>query len=340
MLIAQSRAGLVNAQFAQPGEEYLCPACRHPVQYRRGKVKIAHFAHLPGANCTVSEGETTEHLAGKQQLLEWLSALGEVPQLEVYLPAINQRPDLLLKRSRIAVEFQCSPLTEQRLRERNTGYRQLGIRPIWILGRPYRHRLSKAKVAQFTQYFQGKPTLWHWDTTRHQLTRWQDHYRCSFTTTTANRATIIKQQTDHLLRQPPKDRTVFKALVADCGQQVPAHCPLVCHDTVPSWPLTSTPLIYWRIIVVAKLNHQPLFTSWSPLGWQRWLIACGQPFWLTFACIELPVQLVTYQFSAELVAAGVIGRINGRVVLLFHPRWFTNLSEKFKCLADYNLPGA
>lgn len=340
MLVAQSKDGLVNAQFARPGGSYHCPACGHPVQFRQGKVKIAHFAHLPGANCSVSEGETAEHLLGKHQLRKWLSALGEDPQLEVYLPEINQRPDLLLRKSQIAVEFQCSPLTVQRLRERNTGYRQLGIKPIWILGRPYRHRLSKAKVAQFTQYFQGEPTLWYWDTARHQLTRWQDHYQCSFTRAAVNRVTIIKRQVDHLLRQPPKDLTAFKALVASCGQQVPAYCPLVCHDTVPSWPLTSTPLVYWRIVVVARLNCQPLFTSWSPRGWQRWLVTCGQPFWLAFACIELPFELVTRQFSTELEVAGVIGRISGQVVLLFHPRWFTNLEEKFRCLADYYLPGA
>lgn len=339
MLVAQSKNGLVNAQFAQLGGSYLCPACRHPVQLRQGKIKIAHFAHLPGADCSVSEGETVEHLVGKQQLLEWLSALGKDPQLEVYLPEINQRPDLLLRKSQIAVEFQCSPLTVQHLRERNDGYQQLGIKPIWILGRPYRRRLSKAKVAQFTQYFRGKPTLWYWDTTQHQLFCWQDHYRCSFTSLTTNRATIIKQQTECLLRRPPKDLTVLKVLGTHCGQQVPAYCPLVCHDTVPSWPLTSTPLIYWRIVVVAKLNHQPLFTSWSPFEWQQWLIACGQPFWLAFACIKPPAHLVASQFSTELVVAGVIARINGQVVLLFHPHWFTNLSEKFKCLADYYLPG-
>lgn len=330
---------MINAQFARPGEHYFCPACQHPVQVRRGKVKITHFAHLPGANCAVSEGETSEHLIGKQQLYEWLLASCEEPQLEVYLPEINQRPDLLLKKVGVAVEFQCSPLTIQRLQERNAGYRRLGIRPIWILGQPYHHRLSRPKITQFTQYFRGHPTLWHWDTSRRQLIHWQDHYQCSFSYSTASRSAVIKRQTERLL-QPLKDPVITRIIEQQCGWQALAHCPLVCHDTVPSWPLTSLPLIYWRVLVVASLNQWPLFTSWSANEWQQWLIACGRPFWLEFACVEPPYWLVTQQFSNELEAAGIIKRIRDRVVLFSHPHWFSNLSEKFELLADYYLPGA
>lgn len=47
---------------------------------------------------------------------------------------------------RIAIEYQCSPISQQRLDERNAGYRQQHITVIWILGATY----YQAKMAQRT----------------------------------------------------------------------------------------------------------------------------------------------------------------------------------------------
>src|SRR5699024_9596828 len=104
---------LVLAANAAAGDGYYCPACHQPVYLRRGRGKVAHFAHRPGADCAVSEGETSAHLRGKQQLFNYFQVQGLRPRLEVYLPVINQRPDILVWRDRrlVAVEFQCSPLT-------------------------------------------------------------------------------------------------------------------------------------------------------------------------------------------------------------------------------------
>ena len=113
---------------------------------------------------TALPGETALHQRGKQQLAAWAHSRGWQPRLEVYLPAIQQRADLLvtIRGRQVALEFQCSGLSCQRLAARNAGYRQLGIHPVWLLGPAYRRSLRAAKRAQFTQLRGGRPVLLYW----------------------------------------------------------------------------------------------------------------------------------------------------------------------------------
>lgn len=339
MLVAESVRGLLLAAGADSGGDYWCPACHGPVQLRRGKHKIAHFAHLPGANCCVSEGETREHLTGKRQLWTWLRAAGYQPQLEAYLPAINQRPDLLFRDGHgqlTAVEFQCSPLTVTRLRERNTGYQRLGIVPYWLLGQPYRHRLSREKQAQFTQYVAGRLTLLYWNTDSAQVETQSNLCRCSFARKSGESKAVIRRQVNQLLyrRVPtPVYTHLLQFVASQLGPQPLAYCPLVCHDTMPSWPLFMDELIYWRIKVVTMLATFPLFVAWSIDGWYQWLVRVGNPSWLAFPCLPRPPwEPIIAKYSQELQAAGIIKVINGQVILFKHPHWYKSLPEKLAAL--------
>lgn len=118
-----------------------CPGCAGAVVLHAGTVRAHHFAHLPGAVCTlpVSEPETEEHRAGKLLLAEWLRA--SLPDAEVlieaFLPTTNQRADVLAvlpDRSRIALEYQCAALTAREWRRRHQQYREADIRDLWLLG--------------------------------------------------------------------------------------------------------------------------------------------------------------------------------------------------------------
>lgn len=109
---------------------YYCPACHGEVILKAGSIKIPHFAHRRKTDCDFySENESLTHLKGKQLLYEWSQ---KQARLEVGLPAIKQRPDLLL--DKIAIEFQCSPLSIQRLQERIKGYQEIALPQWWILG--------------------------------------------------------------------------------------------------------------------------------------------------------------------------------------------------------------
>ena len=177
MLMAQDQQQqLIMAADAKRKQVYVCPGCQQPVRLKRGTVMAAHFAHQVAACQTFSEGETAEHLLGKQQLAAWFQASGYTVQLEAPLTELHQRPDVLVQRGSqapLALEFQCSPLSVTRLAERTQGYRQHGYRVLWLLGSPYQvtGRLKgHAKALKFLQYnVQWGCYLLFWDVDRRQL---------------------------------------------------------------------------------------------------------------------------------------------------------------------------
>lgn len=138
MLIANdSLNNPILASEAHISGKYVCPSCLEELILKKGKVKIAHFAHRRDSNCaSYGEGETLEHLQGKMDLYEWIQSAGIPVSLEVFLPIINQRADILYTYSgvTIAIEYQCSPISIEDVCLRTKGYERLGIKVIWIAG--------------------------------------------------------------------------------------------------------------------------------------------------------------------------------------------------------------
>ncbi|MCL7749147.1 competence protein CoiA [Halalkalibacter alkaliphilus] len=117
--------------------DFFCQACESQVQLKLGSSKLWHFAHRANSICLYSlERETMYHLKGKRKLYDWLKNQQLKVAMEVYLPLIKQRPDILFRQQNTlyALEFQCSPIESTLLKSRSEGYQQLGIIPIWILG--------------------------------------------------------------------------------------------------------------------------------------------------------------------------------------------------------------
>lgn len=133
---------------------YYCPNCKEPVFLKKGLIKQAHFTHFQKSECNVfSEGETEEHISGKNLLYQWFIKQKIPCQLEAYLPNLKQRPDLLVwldEQSPIAIEFQCSALSAQRMIERTNGYSEKGYKVYWILGQNYHF---KNKLTSFQKLF-------------------------------------------------------------------------------------------------------------------------------------------------------------------------------------------
>ncbi|MHA8138142.1 competence protein CoiA [Lactobacillaceae bacterium Scapto_B20] len=144
---------MIMAKDANKVQKLFCCACRERVILRTGNLRMAHFAHQKGSNCkSFSEGETSEHLLGKQQLYNFFMD-SDRPRLEHYFKVIKQRPDLLLNHRKI-IEFQCSPISDQRLSERLAGYKRINHKSTWILGSPYlKQRFSYKKHRQFLMYY-------------------------------------------------------------------------------------------------------------------------------------------------------------------------------------------
>lgn len=113
--------------------EYLCPFCNDKMILVKGKIKIDHFRHYASKDCE-SEPETKEHLQGKLFLYDFFSKAYPT-ELE---PKMNGfKPDLLItdRMFKIAIEFQCSPLSMEEFLYRTKRYTENKIYVIWIFGR-------------------------------------------------------------------------------------------------------------------------------------------------------------------------------------------------------------
>nr|WP_319219193.1 competence protein CoiA family protein [uncultured Trichococcus sp.] len=171
MLIARNANGeLIQAYQAskQKGknvEEYYCPACKGKLVLKKGNIMIAHFAHHKQSDCAVfSEGETLPHLKGKQLLLEKFRSEGISVTLECWLPELQQRPDLLLvfgDGKKIAVEYQCSPISPVDLMARTQGYQRFGYEVWWICGMNYQPGSIKMTQAVY-QFLNHSVALGSW----------------------------------------------------------------------------------------------------------------------------------------------------------------------------------
>src|SRR5699024_4530652 len=149
---------------------YYCPSCHKPVHLKLGSIIRPHFAHFQNDTCDVfAEGETFEHVEGKIQLSQWLKTLALQVAIEAYLPALKQRPDLLVYTSPkpIALEFQCSPTPIDKLVTRTRGYLEAGYEVVWILGKKftYKNRLTAFHKACLSKELK----LVHYDTERKQI---------------------------------------------------------------------------------------------------------------------------------------------------------------------------
>lgn len=128
-----------------------CPCCHEQVVIKNGVQVPAHFAHKGNSHCLFSEPESVEHMRGKMLLVDMAIASGWQAQLEVPVRDMAQRIDVLITRGaeKIALEFQCSPLSSNHLYARTAGYAHLGMATQWFLGSRYRQGKSVAGRLKF-----------------------------------------------------------------------------------------------------------------------------------------------------------------------------------------------
>ena len=135
MFVARDTKGnLVNAlEKDVPKQAYTCPACGGGLRLRQGQSIRTHFAHESLRDCiAIFENESPEHLGNKEALYHWAKKDNKVA-LEYSLPEIQQVADVLVN-EKLALEVQCSPLSQKLLGDRSQGYRSQGYQVIWLLG--------------------------------------------------------------------------------------------------------------------------------------------------------------------------------------------------------------
>jgi hypothetical protein len=119
----------------------LCQECGGVLRIKEGYVRVAHFAHLPGAHCGAA-GESQEHRNGKMYLRDHLTDIfpdyaEAVFDFEYRVPEGDRIIDLLVTLPdgrKIAHEVQLASITTKELQERTDDYAKAGISTVWWLG--------------------------------------------------------------------------------------------------------------------------------------------------------------------------------------------------------------
>lgn len=136
-------------------KKLFCPNCNNAVQFKKGKVIRAHFAHV-NSECIVTnyEPETDSHLNGKEIIFNWLKKKYPSAKIntEVYIKETKQIADVFLIHTdkgmeglKWAFEFQHSPLSSTDWEKRHDLYKSAGIQDFWILDQAKYMRFSKAQ---------------------------------------------------------------------------------------------------------------------------------------------------------------------------------------------------
>lgn len=146
---------LVFAEAALKQKDYACVECQQPVRLRSGIHRQAHFYHLqPNRKCTL-------HAKGMPHLMLQYFVKNALPEgeaeLECRFHSIGRIADVAWHPKKLIYEIQCSPISAEEVRTRNTNYASLGYQVIWIFhdNRYNKFRLSAAEesVSDRPHYF-------------------------------------------------------------------------------------------------------------------------------------------------------------------------------------------
>lgn len=116
---------------------YYCPACMAEVRYKKGKKIQSHFAHININDCSFHhyKKESSEHLQAKKSLYQYFQHKGKNVSLEYIFKTKNnlQIADIYIGENNLALEYQRSVISYEVLQQRTLGYKEAGIKLIWLL---------------------------------------------------------------------------------------------------------------------------------------------------------------------------------------------------------------
>lgn len=129
----------VEAEEATRGVAYVCRDCKVPVVLKKGDLRIAHFAHRPGAACVFGARMSLAHLTAQRRIADALRGRGVEAQLEAILSSLagDRRVDVLAwprarPAARVAVEVQASEITVEAIAARTLSYLTESVAPLWL----------------------------------------------------------------------------------------------------------------------------------------------------------------------------------------------------------------
>lgn len=139
MLVAALNGNRIEAKSTERGLGYICPnpECKGPVILKRGRIKIAHFAHKPPTDCTWAKGETPAHLEAKKFFRDAFVSRGLRAEVEFVVPSLpsDRRADVMVwspSGAQAAIELQHSNISIEEIEKRSFSYAREGIAQAWV----------------------------------------------------------------------------------------------------------------------------------------------------------------------------------------------------------------
>lgn len=137
MLAALLGPDRIEAADAARGGAFVCPGCRSAVVLKRGRIRVAHFAHAPPVSCGYAVGETAVHMAAKAAFCAAFRARGLRAEVEYPVGSLSgdRRADVLVwgpAGQRVAVEIQHSAISLDDIARRTAGYMRAKIGVAWV----------------------------------------------------------------------------------------------------------------------------------------------------------------------------------------------------------------
>lgn len=328
MLIAfNSKGQLIHANQADPQEQYFCPEPFVPMEVRISSRARPYFAKINHRG----SGESQEHQLGKRQIHEWCRQMGWPAQLEVPVKSIDQRIDVLARvnQHKLAFEFQCSPISNQRLSERTQYCWQMGYQVYWLLGSPYQP-LTRKQQAKFTQWELGQPVIYWWDVKGGQLHK-------QFIQLQPCKSQYHQELTRLKWHRQQGGRSKLLNLAYQNHHQLWL-CPNFLHNWQENWPITELHLLEWQIQLLLSLERLAVGTKWTPASWFQWIDQ--QTRWLPMPCLTPPQKLslhrslisrLTYRWTK----AGIVQVNQQEIKYIQRPYWYADEQEKKRHLRTW-----
>lgn len=138
MLVAILDGARVLARDSDKGFTYYCPGCAGEVVLRKGRKKVAHFAHKPPVSCSFAAGETLAHMESKQAFYDHFKSVGLPVEVERPLDfnGVKARSDVYVSKTRkgmpAAIEIQHTNISLDEIERRTANYAKLGVAVAWV----------------------------------------------------------------------------------------------------------------------------------------------------------------------------------------------------------------
>jgi len=154
------------AEDANKEQQFYCPVCNEKVVLKKGRKKMAHFAHFPNSKCRlddlIREPESAEHIKIKYSLYHYLKNLG-VKNVEVEKYFKEARSDVYFEvnNNKVVIEIQKSTLNPEIFKKRMNFYTKNNIAVIWIIApstinKNIKINDSENEFAEYHKYFSLK----------------------------------------------------------------------------------------------------------------------------------------------------------------------------------------